>query len=300
MAAKSSRHPDIGVADGMLMASGGILSHARSQLASRHMSDATAVHEFRKAMKRWRAMLRLLEPYLGKEGARLRVEARDLARQLSGARDVRAALDALNDLGGGERSFSARTRAAIKSELEKRRSRAEEKTLTRGMRVRLRNAVGRATQATHHWPLDRLRAEDIATRLSKSYARAQRAVPNDWARATPAELHEFRQRVVILRYQMDLINPILPKIKRGWIAEAQRLRNRLGEHQDLDVLASFAAPRRPLARWRSRLTPLIIMRQAEHVASASRVAEHLFADKPKEFRRRLISMWDKSGGKKKS
>ncbi len=41
---------------------------------------AAAVHDFRKAMKRWRALLRLLERLLGDDAERRPVDARDLMR----------------------------------------------------------------------------------------------------------------------------------------------------------------------------------------------------------------------------
>ena len=81
------------------------------------LSDARVVHDFRKAMKRWRAMLRLLEPFLGDGGSALHDEARDLARTLAGARDVRAALDALADL-PEDPALSARSRKTIRARLE--------------------------------------------------------------------------------------------------------------------------------------------------------------------------------------
>src|SRR5258707_395551 len=103
-----------GPAEGLRTASGEVLAEARRDLAGQ--DAAVAVHEFRKAMKRWRAMLRVFEPLLGDEAARLRVEARDLARELAGTRNVRAALDALADL--GEEPLSAHTRATLHSRLE--------------------------------------------------------------------------------------------------------------------------------------------------------------------------------------
>ena len=48
-----------------------VLAEAREALGH-DKADATAVHDYRKAMKRWRALLRLLEPFLGEEGRRLR------------------------------------------------------------------------------------------------------------------------------------------------------------------------------------------------------------------------------------
>jgi CHAD domain-containing protein len=105
-------------------------------------------------------------------------------------------------------------------------------------------------------------------------------------------MHRFRQRVVVHRYQMELAVPLWPRIGRVWVAETQKLRDRLGHYQDLTVLRNFTAPRAPLAHWRSRLTPLIAARQAGHAAAAERVARRIFAEKPKAFRRRLMSLWE--------
>ena len=76
-----------------------------------------------------------------------------------------------------------------------------------------------------------------------------------------------------------------------WTSECQRLRDRLGQHQDLLVLAGYTAPDQPLARWRSRLTGAIEARRAAHVAAAARVSARLFVDKPNALRRRLDAMW---------
>src|SRR5690606_22094926 len=75
----------------------GILADARAALDRREQSDAGAIHDFRKALKRWRALLRLLESWLGANGRKLRHEARDLARELNPPRDAQAALDGLDD-----------------------------------------------------------------------------------------------------------------------------------------------------------------------------------------------------------
>ena len=76
-----------------------------------------------------------------------------------------------------------------------------------------------------------------------------------------------------------------------WTGEAQRLRDRLGKHQDALMLASLIGPRQPLARWRSRLAPAIAERRAAHVAGAKRLATRMFAEKPSALRRRLAAMW---------
>jgi CHAD domain-containing protein len=288
------RKPDSGAGEGLRTASGEVLDEARRQIDDRDVPDAMAVHEFRKGMKRWRALLRLFEPVLGQEAAQLRVEARDLARELAGSRDARSAIDGLADL--GEEPLPARTRATLESRLEELCKTAEAATLTDDLRERLRDALDQASAAARRWPLDDVAFSAIADGLAASYARTRKAVPEDWAKATPEDLHELRQRVVVHRYQMDLVVPLWPKIGRAWVSEAQKLRDRLGHHQDLTVLKDFTAPHQPLAPWRSRLVPLIEARQAEHASGAGRVARRLFAEKPKAFRNRLLGLWESRYG----
>jgi CHAD domain-containing protein len=290
MSRVAPRGADPGPGERLRTASAEVLAEARRQVDEPETDDATAVHEFRKAMKRWRAILRLYEPLFGEEATRLRVEARDLARELARTRDARGALDALSDL--DKETLSKRTRATLKSRLEAIGVAAEASTLNEDLRWRMRDTLDHATKAEGAWPLDAVAFGRIADGLAASYERARDAFPDDWARASPEEMHVFRQRVVVHRYQMELAVPLWPKIGRVWVAEAQKLRDRLGHYQDLTVLRSFTAPHQPLAHWRSRLEPLIAARQAEHAASAARVARRLFAEKPKAFRRRLISLWE--------
>lgn len=116
-------------------------------------------------------------------------------------------------------------------------------------------------------------------------------VPDNWVDADPEHLHDLRRRVVEHRHQMDLVEPLWPRLGKVWAEEAQRLRSRLGSCQDLGVLAQFTAPHQPLAPWRSRLSPLIEARKNAHLKSAQRLAGRLFAEKPKAFRRRIAALW---------
>src|SRR4029077_6943268 len=75
-----------------------IIADARRAFTDTELSDAEAVHEVRKALKRWRALLRLLARPLGEQADQMRAEARELMRALSSVRDAQSALDALADL----------------------------------------------------------------------------------------------------------------------------------------------------------------------------------------------------------
>ena len=168
---------------------------------------------------------------------------------------------------------------------------AAETTLTPDLRLRLNGALEEAAAVVERWPLHLLTFDGAADQLTRFYRGARRLVPADWQAADGEALHEFRKRVVIHRYQMDIVEPLWPRFGKMWTGEAQRLRDRLGKHQDLLMLESLTGPHQPLARWRSRLAPAIAERKAEHVDRAARIAARLFVDKPNALRRRLATMW---------
>jgi CHAD domain-containing protein len=268
-----------------------ILASGRKPLDAPDIADAVAVHDLRKTFKRWRAILGLIAPVIGEEAELMRVEARDLAREIATARDGRAALEALADLGDDIPTLSARSRATIGARLAEIGARAEATSLTPALKARIGEALGRAAQAVERWPIERFGIEEATRHLAATYRRVCAAIPEDWPEASPEALHRFRQRVVAHRYQMELADPVWPRLIGVWVSEAQRLRDRLGAHGDLALLQRLTEPHQPLAHWRSRLTPLIAARQTVHVVAAERLAGRLFAETPKQFRRRLAALW---------
>ncbi len=268
-----------------------ILASGRKPLDTPDVTDAVAVHDLRKALKRWRAILRLIAPVVGEEAEVLRIEARELARQMAIARDGRAALEAFTDLGDDLPTLSPRTRATIVERLGGIGASVEAATLTPALKAQVGAALADAADAVERWPIDRFDSAEATKQLTITYRRVCDSIPEGWSIATPEELHRFRRRVVEHRYQMELVESLWPKLIRLWIGEAQRLRDRLGSHQDLVVLQHLIEPHQPLAHWRSRLTPLIAARQADHVTSAKRLTGRLFAEKPKAFHRRLTALW---------
>ena len=67
-----------------------------------------------------------------------------------------------------------------------------------------------------------------------------------------------------------------------------------GRLDDIGYACVWLAPHGLLAPWRSRLTPLILARRAEHARAAQRIAGRLFAERPRAFRKRIEALW-KSG-----
>jgi len=268
-----------------------ILTQARATILDTERTGEDAVHNFRRAMKEWRALMRLLAPFIP-DAQRLRQEARDHARSLSHARDGAAALNAFDDLLDKGLVLSPRTTATIRGRIESLRGTHEDAVLTEELRAHIVAWLDTTAAAVEAWPLDPFDFSSIAGRLARAYRGARRLIPDDWTSAVAAELHELRQSVVNLRYQMALVEPLWPRFGRMWTEEAERLRGRLGQCQDLEVLKRLTAPHQPLAHWRSRLTAAIADRSAALAQRAARIAHRLFSEKPKSFRHRLEMLWE--------
>src|SRR6201987_6017004 len=233
MSDKPAIRPDDAVGDALKAVARDILADALAALDDPEKTVASAGKDYRKAMQGWRALLRLIIPFIGEEGERLRVEARDLARELAGARDAQSALDALDDLKDPDDTLSKSTRAVLRGRIEEIRAAAEETTLTDAMRGKLRASVTTAYLSVGTWPLGHVGFSAVAGELAEHYRPAREPAPADGHGAWSEELHRLRQRVVVPRYQMELVEPLWPRLTKLWIAEAQRLRARLGARPDL-------------------------------------------------------------------
>src|SRR5262249_48931290 len=156
-------------------------------------------------------------------------QARDFARDLAGARDAQAAIEALEDLLEKDAPLSPRTVASIKARLDALRVKAEADRLTQATRAQMIVALDVADTALGAWPVDKTAFAETAKELGDPSRRARaHAREGDWREAKPELLHEMRSRVVAHRYQMELVEPLWPKFGKLWVAEAQRLRDRLG------------------------------------------------------------------------
>jgi CHAD domain-containing protein len=269
-----------------------IVASGREPIETPDISVASAVHDLRRALKRWRAILRLIAPVIGEEAELMRIEARDLAREIAAARDSRAAQEALADLGDDLPGLSTRSRATIGERLAQIGANAENISLSPVQKAQIGKMWTRAGAAIERWPVRNFDRTEAARQLAASYRRVCAATPEEWSKANPEALHRLRQRVVEHRYQIELAHPAWPKLMRVWVSEAQRLRDRLGAHHDLVILRQMTESHQPLARWHSQLAPLIAERQTAHVAGAKRLAGRLFAETPKAFRHRLDSLWE--------
>jgi len=126
--------PNAAIGPALRAIAAAILGKARVALTDPEHSDQDAVHDFRRAMKQWRALMRLLEPFIP-DADRSRREARDHARSLAHARDGAAALNAFDGLGEkGILLLSERSNATVRGRIEALRGNNEQAILTPALR----------------------------------------------------------------------------------------------------------------------------------------------------------------------
>jgi hypothetical protein len=268
------------------------------------MPEEEAVHDTRKALKRLRALVRLLREELGEQAfARENGALRDIAQRLAGARDAEVMASTLERLlnrdheRGSARRDAAKLRqrravGELRAQLAAERDRAAQRGLgdaaTRGaMLGELYAARGRVTAWSMSERPDLRLAEPGLRHLYRQgrrrYSRALRAKPRD-----TRTLHQWRKRVKDLRYAAQMLG------LKELAGRADDLQERLGEEHDLALLAArVSAPDSPLAgrgkrrkRTRKALLKLIARRRARLRKQSLREGQRLYKRKPKRFAKR--------------
>jgi CHAD domain-containing protein len=273
-----------------------ILATAHTALEGLSAGKPTeAIHDLRVALKRWRALLRIMKDRLGGEAVVLRREARLLSREFSHCRDAQAALDALTDIVTSKviemPSISERTQATITDRLEGIRKASESIVRDAEAARRRRDGLARASACASAWPPDHMTFDEIATALTQSYRRARRRLPRSWEAIDSEGVHELRKALVTFRYQLEFIEPLWPRMWRSFTGEVQKVRQQLGKSNDLAVLERMTRPKQPLAHWRSRLMPLIEGQRHFHLDRARMLASRVFSEAPRSFQKRTEAMW---------
>jgi CHAD domain-containing protein len=221
------------------------------ELLSRDAAE-NAVHESRKALKRLRALLRLLDGVLPEDGlARDDALLRDCARRLSQTRDAEVRLSTLELLiechprkldGRGMKRLRRRLRS------EQRRS-ASHSASQRRLRAKALadlyafRASAAAWQLPEHGGLELFEAQlrRVYRDGRRRYSRAARGKGE-----RTRTLHDWRKRVKDLRYALEMLERHPPagdraRALRRLAGRADELGEMLGEEHDLAMLSAWIA-----------------------------------------------------------
>jgi CHAD domain-containing protein len=271
--------------ESILLAFSRTIGYAR--LVARHASGdpVDAVHEYRKSIRRARAVVGLLRPALGARAASgMTRELRRAFAETGAFRDADVLLATL-------RLVSCEDPALPAIEEELGRERGQDG----GAAVRALQAGGRILK-----PLpDALRVvlpasfsmEDLAKGLSRSDRRVQSTLARASESGLDADFHEWRKRVKELRYQLEMLassgSAALKRREKALAALAEDL----GETTDL-ILLEAALARRTSAGEIPEAPPLKeAIREAIRDRARDLLARgrELFTDSPGEFARLVLA-----------
>jgi CHAD domain-containing protein len=288
------------------------------------------VHEARKALKRMRAVLRLLEVELGADAYdHDSAVVRDAGRRLAPARDAAVLLSTLDGLIKrhpkqlGTRGGVRRLRAQLRREREGAAALALA-WAGRGGDV-LDDLVGLRARMAARQPLRMSTAASLEPAVARVYGKGRkrmRLAARGDGRSNGRKLHEWRKRVKDLRYVAEMLERAAPgNGKRGGhkrsagkrvransafvgrvARRADDLGELLGEEHDLDVLAERVrgdahdqrAPSTLGRGSRRALLKAIARRRRRLRKRALRGGARLYARRPKRFVRRMIAAVDVS------
>jgi CHAD domain-containing protein len=273
--------------EGMVAAFTRILGAARRCAKAAENDPVGAVHEYRKSIRRARALVSLLRPALGKTAASgLRSELRRAFGETGPLRDADILLASLRSV-PAEDSEREPIEAALERERAGRPGAAETADLLRrGGRIlsSLPSALRVMLPASFS-------VSDLERGLARSDRRTRKALKTATASGDTADFHEWRKRAKELRYQIELLASTGSRELKKREKALGNLAQELGEVTDLIVLRAEIARRRqdgslpPAPALDERLDGTIRERSGELL----RRGVELFTESPAAFARQVLA-----------
>jgi CHAD domain-containing protein len=256
--------------------------------------DATGIHEARKCLKRIRALLRLVRPGLGddvfrRENARFR----EIAKLLSGARDLHVLMQTLLKLEARHNLAGSRFLGHLKHTLAAKQQHAAEAVEA----SKVGDARRLLKQAARDFKRLRLKPDNfnpIGGGLNRSYRGCRAAFAAAYDARSDAAFHEWRKSVQQHWRQMRLLHHAWPEYSAARAKAARELSEILGEDHDCGVLKAYiGGEARPVLRpgEAARLKGLCRARQQELRAAARPRGARLLAEGPNGLTRRIGCFW---------
>ena len=247
------------------------------------------VHETRKRLKKARAAVRMIsDEVLQAQLQRERRCLRKVARLISEIRDAEVRLQTVKELrelspGTKNRNFRE-TEELLAFELDSFLAAFSD------WQEDARTKLTRARDRIAKWPLDDLSCKTIRQAAQLSYKRGRQALRR--ARKTPApeNFHSFRKEAKQLWYQLRILRPLHPVILKELADDLKTIGQHLGHAHDLAFLADRLKTNpgsRRAKRGQRALGGLIDSRQKELQRMAAALGERFYAQRARDFGRRL-------------
>ena len=268
-----------------------------------------AVHEARKAVKRIRALLRLVRFEMGErpyqfENAGMRDTASLLSRVRSAA-VMAHCVEAIRDVYGSV--LAPDTFGELAERLAIRRDRTEQRVMEDPDIIPVVVAnLERAHLRYSSWPTDpqarevygigiRDSYEALGPGLKDTYGRGRREMVNAYKTSSSANLHVWRKRVKYFRYQLEILTPLWPEVLLAMALTLDRVDSLLGEDHDLAELLHLVTDRPDLCPnpvERSLLNALAEQRRSDLQIASRILARRIYTETPASLDTRFQAFWE--------
>jgi CHAD domain-containing protein len=261
--------------------------------------DAQDVHSARKAIKRFRSLLRLIQPAIAKRDFQRFDESIGKAgRAFASVRDIHVMIETVTRL-STLRKGTAYKRAitALGSRLRLKREQAE----TNRHDTHVRQAVAGLEALRHDFEKVTLNIRtfsDIESGLVRTYRRGARAMAQALKSGSDEDHHDWRKAVQRHWRHLQFLSPIWPAMLTPQIKLARDLAEALGKDHDLATLRRVIARDRQLAGRGAGIATVVEVCTREQAAlrqQAVHMGKRLFAESPKALGRRFAAYWEMAG-----
>lgn len=242
------------------------------------------IHATRKALKKTRAILRLVRTELGKVYTTENSRLRDAGRQLAEIRDATArieTLDKMRKLVGD--TLEPERFAELRATLVRQREMLAEAVDIEQRIAEVQEALQGARCQVPAWPLRTNSFKAIRPGLTDIYRSGQTTMAHAYAQSTVENFHEWRKRVKDHWYHVRLLRDIWPEMLGSYEAELDRLADHLGDDHDLAVFRmTLQEEGRSIGSEAVIATLLerIDQRQRELRGEAATLGQRIFAERP--------------------
>jgi len=254
-------------------------------------TDDTLVHEMRKHLKKARGALRLVRKEIGRGMYRTQDHAlRDVARLTSDIRDAEVRLQTVREL----QEVTQRDGHGTYGNLEVMLTLELENFMAAFAEWQTQAVplLEQAASAVDCWTLDQFSCKQLCCAVQESYRRGRRALATATADPTTENFHQFRTRAKTLWYQLRILQPVNPVVLKTLSDDLHSLGDLLGRAHDLSFLAERLRSEHGKSKWEregQRLLAVIEVSQHDLQRGATELAEHFFAERPRDFSSRVGS-----------
>lgn len=264
-------------------------------LSGNAASTDEAVHESRKALKRSRSAMRLVQSVLGSEYQKENAALRDAGRKLSPVRDAQAVIEMFDELNGKYREeLGDRSLASVRDGLVARKQELSRQFQRKHVRSAVLKSLRESAARVEQWDLEAVDFPALSRGFARTMRRNRGACRDACSDSTPEAFHEWRKRAKDLRYHFGLLAKAWPPVLNGFEDAAKELESGLGDDHNLVVMRSAIGEKPDRFGKQAEIKAFLDIldkHQQKLRAAAKILARRLYADKPNRWRRQVETYW---------